>query len=151
MLTIFEAYLNCLEELHAHMQAAITGLPPEALDWSPGPEMNSLAVLATHVAGSERYWVGEVAGGDPAHRDRPAEFRMHGQDEAGLLAQLETSLAHSRATLAKLTLADLERTHPAGDRGEVSLAWALFHNLEHIGTHLGQMQLTRQLWEEQKG
>ncbi|MBI1880044.1 MAG: DUF664 domain-containing protein, partial [Chloroflexi bacterium] len=86
MLPIFEAYLDRLEELHDDMRQAITGLPPAALDWSPGPEMNSLGVLATHVAGSERYWVGEVAGGNPANRDRPTEFRTHGLDEATLTA-----------------------------------------------------------------
>jgi hypothetical protein len=110
--------------------------------------MNSLAVLAAHVAGSEQYWVGEVAGGDPAHRDRPAEFRTQGVDGSALVAGLDAALAHSQATLEKLTLPDLEALRQAGDRGEVTVAWALFHNLEHIGIHLGQMQLTRQLWEQ---
>jgi uncharacterized damage-inducible protein DinB len=147
MLSIFEAYLKCLEVLHTDMRRIIEGLPPEALDWSPGPEMNSLVVLATHVAGSERFWVGEVAGGDPANRNRPAEFQTHGLDEVALLSRLDASLAHTRATLEKLTLPDLEVRRPGMDQDEVTVAWALFHNLQHIGTHLGQMQLTRQLWD----
>ncbi|MBI1881423.1 MAG: hypothetical protein HYR94_24855, partial [Chloroflexi bacterium] len=61
------------------------------------------------------------------------------------------SLAHTRATLERLTLPDLEGRRQAGDRCEVTAAWALFHNLRHVGTHLGQMQLTRQLWEQQNG
>ena len=152
MLPIFEAYLKCLEVLHTDMQRIIAGLPPAALDWSPGPEMNSLVVLATHVAGSERFWVGEDAGGDPANRNRPAEFQTHGLDEVTLLSRLDASLAHTRATLEKLTLPDLEVRRPGMDWDEVTAAWALFHNLQHIGTHLGQMQLTRQLWNlRQKG
>jgi len=151
MLPIFEAYLDRLTMLHTEMQRAIEGLPPAALDWSPGPEMNSLGVLATHLAGSERYWVGEVAGGDPANRDRPAEFQAHGLDEAALLARLTASLAHTRATLDRLTLADLEVKRPTMDRGEVTAAWSLFHNLQHVALHVGQMQLTRQLWEQQEG
>ena len=147
MLPIFEAYLKCLEVLHTDMQRIIAGLPLAALDWSPGPEMNSLVVLATHVAGSERFWVGEVAGGDPANRNRSAEFQTHGLDEVALLSRLDASLAHTRATLEKLTLPDLEMRRPGMDRDEVTAAWALFHNLQHIGTHLGQMQLTRQLWD----
>ena len=151
MLPIFEAYLKCLEVLHTDMQRVIAGLPLVALDWSPGPEMNSLAVLATHVAGSERYWVGEVVGQDPANRDRSAEFRAHGLDEATLIARLIASLTHSRATLERLSLSELEVPHTLTDGREVTVAWALFHNLQHVALHVGQIQLTRQLWEQQKG
>lgn len=149
MLPILKAYLECLEALHADMRKVLAGLPLTALDWLPGAEMNSLAVLATHVAGSERYWVGEVAGSDPAHRDRPTEFHIYGLNEVELTARLDATLAHSRMVLEKLTMSDLELRRTAGDRGEVTVAWALFHNLQHVGTHLGQMQLTRQLWEQQ--
>ncbi|NJN96508.1 MAG: DinB family protein, partial [Anaerolineales bacterium] len=101
------------------------------------------------VAGSERYWVGEIAGGAPAQRDRPAEFRTEKVDGAALQARLDASLSHSRATLARLTLADLETRRPAMDRTEVTVAWALLHSLEHVATHLGQMQMTRRMWEQQ--
>jgi uncharacterized damage-inducible protein DinB len=151
MLPMFEAYLDRLTMLHTEIRRTIEGLPPEVLDWLPGPEMSSLAVLAEHVAGSQRFWVGEVAGGDPAHRNRPAEFQTHGLDEAALLSRLDASLAHTRATLEKLTMPDLEVRRPGMDGEEVTAAWALFHNLQHLGTHLGQMQLTRQLWEQQQG
>jgi hypothetical protein len=146
---MLEAYLERLEALHADMRQVLAGLPLAALDWRPAVEMNSLAVLATHVAGSERYWVGEVAGGDPAHRDRPTEFRIYGLNEVELTARLDATLAHTRMVLEKLTLPELELRRQAGDRGEVTVAWALFHNLQHVGTHLGHMQLTRQLWEQQ--
>ena len=150
MLLIFEAYLERLETLHTDIGRVIGGLSSDALDWSPGPEMNSLAVLATHIAGSERYWVGEVAGGDPAHRNRPAEFQAQSLDEAALATRLDASLAHTRATLEQLTLPDLEIRRQALDRGEVTAAWAILHSLQHIALHVGQMQLTRQLWEQQK-
>jgi uncharacterized damage-inducible protein DinB len=151
MLPILEAYLNRLEELHDDLRQALARLPQAALDWSPGPEMNSLGVLAIHVAGAERFWVGDIAGGDPAPRDRPAEFRSHGMDGIALTTLLDASLAYTAATLERLTLPDLEVRRAAGDRGEVTVAWALFHNLQHVAIHLGQMQLTRQLWEQQHG
>jgi uncharacterized damage-inducible protein DinB len=150
MLPILEAYVDRLEMLHADIRRTLESLSPETLDWMPGVETNSLAMLAAHVSGSERYWVGEVAGGDPANRDRPAEFRTQGLDATALTARLEAALTHSRAILERLTLADLEARRLAGDRGEVSVAWALFHNLQHVATHLGQMQLTRQLWEQRE-
>jgi uncharacterized damage-inducible protein DinB len=151
MLPILTDYLERLQNLHTQMQQAIAGLPPAALNWTPGPEMNSLAVLVVHTAGSQRYWIGEVAGRDPANRDREAEFRVQGWDEANLLELLAASLAHSQATLARLTLPDLEGQRLALDGREVTVAWVLWHALGHTALHTGQMQLTRQLWEQASG
>ena len=72
MEAFFENYVNRLEALYSHVEAAIEGLSVDALDWSPGPEMNSIAVLLVHLAGSVRYWIGDVAGGEPSGRDRQA-------------------------------------------------------------------------------
>ena len=66
----FEDYLDCLEALHAAAGRAIEGLTQAALDWSPDPDANSLCVLAVHLAGAERYWIGDVVGRDPSGRDR---------------------------------------------------------------------------------
>ena len=30
--------------------------------WAPGPAFNSVAILLRHLAGSERYWIGEAVG-----------------------------------------------------------------------------------------
>ena len=70
----FKDYYDRLSELHHDLAATIDGLPIEALDWSPGPDINSLSVLVAHTAGSERYWIGEVAGVDLAGSDRPQEY-----------------------------------------------------------------------------
>jgi len=149
MLTIFENYLELLESLHTGIHQTIEGLSTEALDWTPGPDMNSLAVLVAHIAGSERYWIGDIAGNEPSGRVRESEFQTAGVDEAALSARLEAVLAHSRTVLERLTLAELEakRSNPRDGR-EYTVAWAVFHALEHTALHLGQMQLTRQLWEQ---
>ncbi len=146
METVFADYLVCLEALHADLAAALEGLSPEALDWSPGAEMNSLSVLAAHTAGAERYLIGEIAGGEPVARDRDAEFRPQGASAAELQARLAAVLAHSRGVLARFTLADLERPCAPLRNGRVhSLAYILDHALDHTALHLGHMQITRQL------
>lgn len=149
MLAILEDYGERLGALYAALLQTIEGLPPAALDWVPGPEMNSLSVLATHVAGSTRYWIGDVAAQDPSGRDREAEFRTHGLEAAVLEARLAGSLEHSQRVLEGLTLSDLEalRVSPRDGR-QFSAAWCLAHALEHTALHLGHMQLTRQLWDE---
>jgi uncharacterized damage-inducible protein DinB len=113
--------------------------------------MNSLAVLAVHVAGSQRYWIGEVAGRDPSQRDRDAEFRTRDLDAGTLLARLSAALKHSRSVLEGLTQADLEaeRIVPSDGR-QVRVAWVLLHSLTHTAEHLGHMGITRRWWEQQK-
>lgn len=148
MLPILADYLNRLEDVHADMRRTLEGLPQEAFDWSPGPDINSLAVLAAHTAGSLRYWIGDVAGQAPSGRDRPAEFRTQDVDAAALIARLDAALDHSRGVLERLALPDLEARRILPDGKEYSVAWALAHALEHTAVHLGHMEITRQLWEQ---
>ena len=150
MQPFFVTYFNRLEQLHHDITQAIDDLSPEALDWVPGPDINSLCVLVTHVAGAERYWIGDVVAKDPSHRDRAAEFRTRGVDAATLKKHLANTLAHSRSVLEKLTLDDL--TTPCispRDGREFTVAWALAHALEHTAIHLGHIQIVRQWWEQQ--
>ena len=150
MFSILEGYWECLQGLHAGIERTIKSLPLEALDWVPGPDMNSLGVLAVHVAGAERYWIGDVVGRDPSGRDRSAEFLTRGLDAATLRARLAATLAHSQAVLERLALPDLEATRVSPRDGRIFAAtWCLAHALEHTALHLGHMQLTRQLWDMQ--
>lgn len=144
----YSDYLERLQDLHAGIRKELSGLPPEALDWSPTPEMNSLGVLVVHLAGAERYWVGDVVMGEPSGRDRAAEFRQRGLDEEALGRKLDESLAYARSALERLGPEDLERECVSPRDGRpFRAAWALLHALEHTGIHLGHIQLTRQLWE----
>jgi DinB superfamily len=148
----FEDYLDRLQELHAGFAAVLDGLTVEALDWQPGEEMNSLAVLVTHTAGSQRYWIGDIAGQDPSGRVRSLEFEAGGRSAAELLALMDASLAHSRAVLSRLLLGDLARERDVPLLGKrCTVGWALLHALEHTGIHLGHVQIGRQLWDTRAG
>jgi uncharacterized damage-inducible protein DinB len=146
----FEDYRRRLALVHEQIEAAVEGLPQEAIDWSPGPGMNSMGVLMAHVAGSERHWFGDIIAGEPTGRDREAEFRSRGIESSVLLHRLEDALAYGRAILERLTLEDLPSERQAsGYRGErtMSVGSCLLHILRHAAEHAGHMQLTRQLWE----
>lgn len=151
MIPAIEDYLDRLGKLHADIQSVIEGLPPEALDWVPGSDANSLCALAVHVAGAERYWIGDVVGRDPSHRDRSAEFRAQGLDATTLITRLANTLDHSRSVLEGLRLVELEdeRISPRDGR-RVRVAWAMAQALSHTAEHLGQMQLTRQWWDQRQ-
>jgi uncharacterized damage-inducible protein DinB len=152
MQTFFENYLDLLQDCHNGIFEALEGLPPAALDWVPGQDMNSIAVLLAHITGSERYWIGDIAAQEPSNRDRDAEFRVHGVGMDVLKKRLADNLEYARYALDKMSLQDLEttRTRPSDGR-EYTMAWALLHALEHATSHLGHIQMTRQLWKQSKG
>ncbi len=152
MQTFFEEYLSILQDCHTGILKALEGLPPGALDWKPGADMNSISVLVFHLTGAERYWIGDVAAGEPSNRDRAAEFKVHDLGLDTIKKRLEDNLAYASKTLERFTLQDLEARRASPREGrEVTVAWAFLHALEHATLHLGHIQMTRQLWEQSKG
>ena len=151
MLSFFADCLDRLTTLHNEMEKAIAGLTQEALDWSPGPGINSMAVLVVHTVGAERYWIGDVIGRDPSGRIREEEFETTGLDEMALRGKLGTALEHSRSTLANLTVDALaEPRYSSRHDKDFTAGWALAHALEHTAVHTGHIQLMRQLWEQKQ-
>src|SRR5215208_1270591 len=152
MQTFFTDYINLLQERHNDILEALEGLPSAGLDWIPGPEMNSISVLIFHLTGAERYWIGDIATQDPSDRDRDAEFRVHAVGMDVLKKRLADNLEYARSALSEFTIQDLETTRvSARDECNYTVAWALLHALEHAALHLGQIQITRQLWEQARG
>ncbi len=154
MLSELENYLQRIEDLRSQVGKLLTDLPGEVLSWRPlgGPiegtdehATNSLAILATHIAGAEHFWIGEVIGGQPPTRDRDAEFASQASDPAELVSLLEAVGAETRQVFAGLTSADLDSTREARGR-TIPVRWCLLHVIDHTALHLGHMQLTYQLW-----
>jgi len=151
MQTYFADYFSLLQICHNDIHKALDGLPPEALDWSPGTDMNSISVLVVHLTGAERFWIGDVAAQEPSDRNRDSEFKVKGLGTDALKKRLDETLSYTQTALEKFSLQDLEtpRRSPPTDR-EFTLGWALLHALEHATEHKGQIQLTRQLWGQSR-
>ncbi|MCL4560530.1 MAG: DinB family protein [Chloroflexi bacterium] len=144
----FANYLERLENLQRNIRNEIQDLPQEAIDWVPGPEMNPTGVLLAHIAGSLRYWIGDVALGDSSGRIRESEFKTYGLSAVELLRRMEAVIDYARGALPRLRLSDLEQKRRTEEGEEVACGWALLHALEHGYLHLGHLQLTTQLWAE---
>jgi len=144
----FEALLDRLDELHRDIQQTLDELPPEAIDWVPAPDMNSLSVLIMHSIGSERYYIGDVCLGDLSFRDRSAEFRVKGVDAAALKKRLTDLAAYEKSAFEQLHVSELgqERVAPKDGR-TFTVAWALNHALEHTAIHVGHIQILKQMWQ----
>jgi hypothetical protein len=148
----FTEYLMALDALHADFAKQLDGLSAEGLDWSPGEGFNSLAVLAAHLAGSQKYWLGDVLSGRPSVRDRDAEFATSDVDAATLAAKLLAARADSTQIVSGLSLDSFAEMRLSPRHGcEYTVAWVLHHALEHLAQHVGHAQLTRQLWDQRQG
>jgi hypothetical protein len=142
----FEDYLLNIKELHNDILNELTDLPPVALDWTPAPDVNSINVLVIHTVGAQRFLIGEIIAGEPPVRDRDAEFKVHGLDTEELVQHINKSFEYIHSALDGLRIDDLVSTRDF--RGcERSVAWILGHALKHTATHLGHIQLMRQVWE----
>lgn len=150
MLSELDNYLARIDDLRAQARATIADLPAESLNWRPiegsgDHAMNSLTVLAAHVAGAEHFWIAEVIGRQPRTRDRDAEFAAVAADAAEIVRRLDAVAAETREVFAALGEADLDGTREARGR-TVTVRWGILHVIEHSALHLGHMQITRQLW-----
>ena len=138
-------------DLHNDLGKAIEDLQPEALDWIPGAEMNSIAVLIVHLCGAERYWLGDVALGDPSGRVREEEFKTRGLTAVELRQRLAAADEYARQALSRLSPANLDSicVSPRDDK-HFPLGGCLTYVLKHSALHLGHIQITRQLWEQKE-
>lgn len=155
MASELETYAQHFAQHHTAAQAVLAGLPAAALTWRPlpvapgeHPATNTLAGLATHVAGSQRYWLGEMFAGRNPPRDRDQELAT-AAGPAELLADLAEAAQRVQATLTGLTPAGLLETVTHRDR-PVTKRWMIQHMLGHVAGHVAEMSLIRQLWEAQQ-
>ena len=139
-----------LEETWSSLLAAVEGADDALFQWSPGSGFNSIAILLRHLAGSERWWIGEAIGGIPSHRVRQSEFAHDRPAREDVLRAVEEARVLTRRVLTPLTVQDLQaQTPPAVTVGtpprRPTKLWALLHYLEHLGYHRGQALLLLKL------
>jgi len=150
MIKEIQGYLTSLNDLRNQVKSLLKGLPVEALDWQPIQEegelaTNSLGVLATHLAGSETFWMKEIIARQPIRRNRDAEFLARRVAASELQARLDSAAAITEEVLSSLQESQMEEEREHRGR-MVTIRWAILHVFEHFALHLGHMQLTRQLW-----
>ena len=147
---VVAAVVDLYGSVHRQLRELIEGMDAGALNWSPGPEMNSLAVLVTHTVASELdtlTFVRDV----PNDRDRDAEFRTKAPGASELMATLDRGDANLREHGAAITSDQLSavRERPGRDP-QIGLHW-LINNCGHAREHLGHAQMTKLLWEQRGG
>lgn len=131
----------------------IDGLDADALNWRPGEETNSIAVLVAHAFDSTRFHTANSVGLS-LERNREEKFltAAGGADELrALIDEVEREVDSYIDRLSRDSLTEVY-TRPAQNNTTRihSGAWWLLHALQHASEHIGQASLTRQLYEQRR-
>jgi uncharacterized damage-inducible protein DinB len=154
-----------MEDQSRRLRARTRDLTSEELAWQSQPGMNTIGMLLAHIAIVEAYWmqtgplgrtsfdalgvlgINEDDDGMPLADNAGPPQILAGRDLAffdDLLARAR-EFTHLHATL--LTDADLDRRaeliRSDGSRQIYTVRWVLYHMLEHLAGHFGQILLLR--------
>ncbi len=149
-------YRRFLDSQRDAVREVLLGLDAGGLNWRPlGEGSSSIYNLAQHCAWVETWLIGFVAGGRPFPYDwsENQDLLGSGEDAADLLFWLDEAATTTEQVLAELDqeLLDIARQEDPSAHGEPQTRrWAIVHAIEHYAEHLGQMRLTRQLWESRR-
>ena len=143
--------IRLLEDQHTYAGHALHGASQEALNWKPArTPCDSLAGLVRHIVAVQRLWLDSVIAGEPISPELATAHAGSAENAEELQSLLDDSLARSKRRLESLTTEQLDE--PRERRGRaLSVRWASYHTLEHTALHVGHMQLTRQVYDEQAG
>jgi len=162
------SFVAQLDELTATMAADLRGLGPRDLEWQPARGRNSIGMLLAHCAIVEVAWiagpasetteidferllgVGRDDDGMPAAPDARHPRAIHGWRLADYLALLKRSRALVRRSARRWTPAEFAQPLTRRWRSQNRIQhynrrWILYHLLEHLAGHYGQMLLLVQL------
>lgn len=147
-----KGYLSEFNFLRNDIQNAVWELNDEGANWHPLPAgTNSIYAILTHVMGADRFWIHQVMGGQEIQRDREAEFRASGNLNE-LLTRWNKHWSEITSILEELNHSHLLEVRPVPFRPQqkepVTVQWIILHLISHYATHLGHIQLTRQLWDQ---
>lgn len=151
-----QSILDYIDKVSEEALEQLEGVPDDDLNsWRPAlglRDINTFHALTTHLLAAGEYWILHAAGGQPTHRDRPAEFHAVGNLES-LKQRFAAWRSDSEAFLATLTDEDLGRMFVRGgdDPANLSVARCLVHAVAHAATHVGHLQIQRQIWDTEHG
>ena len=119
---------------------------------TPHPGDQSIAVLVTHMFGSEAQAISEYIGGSPVNRNRESEFADPLYSVQELVDLIDRVGARTRDVLSKETMQNLGRQVRTRDPAVMKTARSsLIGVLMHQAEHVGHMQLTEQFRRAQQG
>ncbi len=137
------ALIEFLHGRHAEMMKQIEGLEDAGVNWRFGVETTPILEIVNHALDAERGFVTTVAG-TPPQFERTPNGPGTTADAVRRIQQADADVASFLGAADKI---DLERD-VYFYRRDMPAVLALSLGVGHLNEHLGQLQLTRQLWDQ---
>ena len=132
------------------LKRELEAIPDEAVLWQAAPGItNTVGVLARHLTGNLRHFIGAQLGGTGYVRDRDAEFAQR-VSRAELVTEVDEAIAAIQRTMPKLTDADMAKPYPLAVAG-MTTGDFLMHLAAHFAYHLGQLDYLRRFLTGEAG
>jgi hypothetical protein len=107
---IGEELANELGSALDRIRHCVEQLSDEQVWWRSRDDMNSVGNTLLHLTGNIRQWIVGGLGGEPDHRDRPAEFSARATvTRYDLVTRLEDTIARATGVLRGLPAEDWQR------------------------------------------
>lgn len=166
------SFVSQLDDLTRLMMKDVEGATVEELAWQPAPGCNTIGMLLAHIAVVEVFWI-QVAplhlkafdtmpalgigiddDGLPLESGGAPPAALSGRDVAWYAERMRLARVHTVEHLrnvddAELTL-EFQRTRRNGEVNVTNLRWVLYHLVEHLAGHYGQILLLRHLYRDVK-
>ena len=145
--TEVQEFLELLDGVKSNVRDFVNAIGDDGVTWSSGiPDTNSVAVIITHMFGSEAEAIQEFVGGAAVNRDRDSEFARPRTTVEELVDLIDRVSARTREVVSKETRETLDRLVRTREPGQMKTArGTLIQALTHQAEHVGHMQLTDQL------
>ncbi len=150
-----------LDDLLARLKRAVAGLTVEQLEWQLHPGMNTIGMLLAHNAVVETFWLMVAPKGIPVEPDGNERIKeligirgnedglplppegIHPASLAGktldeYISMLNAARSAVHGELRTWTDDSLDTFFNVEDY-RISRAWVLYHVLEHLAAHVGQV------------
>jgi uncharacterized damage-inducible protein DinB len=139
-LSLQEIAAAYLKEYLDKIRLSVAALSDDGLWWRPAPGTNSAGNLLLHLAGNLSMWVLESLGGISYRRDRAGEFAAEGgATKEELLARLTEVVEGCMGVMRGLSDDALDGLVSVQNHYDVDGRAALFHAVEHMSYHTGQI------------
>src|SRR5689334_12363896 len=166
------SFVAQLDTLSGYLRRDLRGITSAELSWQPKRGENTIGMLLLHIAIVEIFWIliaterldearfEKVFGGTmmddgiPLAENGTPPGALRGKPLAHYTRALQRARKFLRRETAKFSRADLERdivrTRRNGQRMQQNVRWILFHLLEHMAGHYGQILMLRHQYRDRK-
>lgn len=141
-----EAMIAMLEGLHRSLLSMVEGLGNDALNFRFIYTPNTIAMLALHIADTERWLIGKYIGGQEVEHDHDSAFRQTAISNRELMSEMRDAFTNSIEILRKTDPESMEEPGVRfGGGSQLTRQQTVHQAMIHLAHHRGYIAMLKRL------